>query len=419
MASAKQNSPPVISPQGSIVRTPGAHCSPRNDSAGVIESGAMNTKAEVLAFSSTVLARAAHMTAALLVQDFTKDMQIRGMSEATLDKYRETYRDFFRMIGGVPIAQIRPLHIREFLAWQMDRGSSPETLRRHLCGLRSLFKFVERMELIPVSPARSVQSRKLGRKIPRPLTEQEIDKLIDAARTLRDRALLETLYATGCRIAEVAGMRYADVAWQAHTITVTGKGSKERLVPLNDRAIELLKAYLGKRKAGWLFQAEGQNDQRGFVGIADGNPSYTGHWIGKYRTDYEIEHDGRLTHQTRVIRLGKRSEQTREEARRQLFAEMLASKLTPRPRPVKDQPMTTRAIRYIVQETAARAGIGHVHPHQFRHSFATHLLDRGADLLTIRDLLGHVSIATTQIYAHVSQDKMRRTMELHPHWGRS
>ena len=391
--------------------------SPRNDSADVIESSAMATKGQLLGFSSMVCAHAGRTTAALLVQDFTKDMEIRGVSESTLDKYRETYRDFFQMVGSIPITQIRPRHIREFLAWQLDRGASPDTLRRHLCGLNSLFKFAERLELIPVSPARSVQSRKLGRKLPRPLTEQEIDKLIDAARTPRDRALLETLYATGCRIAEVAGMRYDDIAWESRTITVTGKGNKRRLVPLNDRAIKLLKTYLGKRKAGWLFQAEGQNDQRGTVCQAR-HGQFAGYWIASWKYDYKLGSDGRLTFRTRTVRLGLHSELTREEAQTKL-AHLSAGELTPRPRPVKDQPMTTRAIYDVVRKTAARAGLGHVHPHQFRHSFATHLLDHGADLLTISKLLGHVSIATTQIYAHVSQDKMRRVMELHPHWGRS
>lgn len=353
---------------------------------------------------------------AVLVGEYLKDARIRGLAEATLKQYKKTYADFFRTTVATPIAQIKPRHIRDFLAWQFSRGASAQTLNRHLCGLHSLFKFAEAVEIIPISPARSIQGRRMGRRLPKPLSESEINRLIAAARTPRDKALIETLYATGCRVAEVAGMRYEDVAWEEHSIRVIGKGDKQRVVPLNATAIELLKANLGKREESWLFQDEGKADQQGFV-YQTAAPSYAGWWMGGWRQNYQIERDGRLTFRQRYQRIGKITEMSREAARQELTA-MLAGKLKPRPRPVKDKPMDTRAIRYIVQRAAARAGLGHVHPHQIRHSFATHLLDHGADLLTVSKFLGHESIATTQIYLHVSDARMREVIQLHPHWSK-
>jgi site-specific recombinase XerD len=206
-------------------------------------------------------------------------------------------------------------------------------------------------------------------------------------------------------------MRFEDVSWTERTVRVLGKGNKERLVPLNDRAIQLLKASLAKRTTGWLFQNEGKPDQKGYVRKCPA----AGCWEGEWQQDYNLDSNGRLISRVRSVVLGKISEITREEARQKLSA-MLAGKLKPRPRPVKDKPLTTRQISNIVQGSAARAGLGHVHPHQIRHSFATHLLDRGADLLTISKFLGHVSLSTTQIYTHVSDTKMREVMGLHPHW---
>lgn len=352
---------------------------------------------------------AARRDAQQLVVCFLEDSEVRGLSTVTMSRYVRIYRDFFHLVSSIPIAGIRPRDIRDYLAWQYERGASSQTLREALCALRSLFRFAVAIEVIPVSPAHAVQTRKVTRKLPKVLTEEQVNQLIQAAETIRDKALLETTYATGCRVSEILGMRVEDVSWTERTVRVLGKGNKERLVPLNDRAIALLKASLAERTTGWLFQHEGQPDQKGYV-RNDG-----GYWEGEWRQDYKLDGNGVLTSRISSVRLGKISELTREEAERKLSA-LLAGKLKPRPRPVKDKPLDPRSIRNIVQGAAARAGLGHVHPHQIRHSFATHLLDHGADLLTISKFLGHVSLSTTQIYTHISDAKMREVMGLHPHW---
>ncbi|MGA8222316.1 MAG: tyrosine-type recombinase/integrase [Candidatus Acidiferrales bacterium] len=342
-----------------------------------------------------------------LVADYLKDAEQRGLAKMTLVRYRQVFRDFFAVVGSIPLDELKPRDVRDFLAWMQDRGASDETLRATLCALRSIFRFAEVIDAVSVSPARAVQTRRVKRRLPQPLSEKEIDQLIVATQTPRDKALIEFLYSTGCRVAEVSGARIENVSWSDRTLRVVGKGNKERLVPLNGRAIGLLKAHLGNRTAGFLFEG-GRPDQRGGV-----TKEFGKFWLGTWREDYAIGSDGILRSSLAKKRLGKVAEMSREEARRKL-ADLIADKLKPRPR--RGQPLTIRAIRKIVAQTALKAGLGHVHPHQLRHSFATHLLDHGADLMAIKELLGHVSVSTTQIYTHVSQAKIRESIELHPHW---
>ncbi len=352
-----------------------------------------------------------------LLRDFLQDMSIRGLSANTLHRYQKVCANFLDTVHGLPLKAIRPPDIRAFLASLLDRGASGQTLQQALYALRSFFRFMEAIGAVQSSPARAVQTRRVKRRLPKFLSEDEVNALIEAATSTRDRALLEFLYGTGCRIAEVAGARIADVHWSARSVMVLGKGDKERLVPLGQRAIDALRAYLGRRTKGFLFQEQGQPDQRGRIV----RYSTTGQWLGVWRYGYRLESDShhsgeRLKFRQKTIVLGRISEITRDRARQKLD-ELTAGKLPPRPRPVQPQPMTARAIRMIVEKTARSAGLGHVHPHQLRHSCATHLLDHGADLRAIQEMLGHSSISTTQIYTHVSQTKLRETLErFHPHW---
>jgi site-specific recombinase XerD len=347
-----------------------------------------------------------------LVADYLKDAEQRGLARPTRALYARVYKEFFMHAGGLRLNEIRPRDVREYLAWQMNRGASNSKLRQTLSALRSLFRYAEAFEVVAVSPARSIQTRRHHRKLPDVLTEEQINKLIQSPKNIRDRALLETTYSSGCRVSEVAGMRVRDLSISERTIRVIGKGDKERIVPLGRMAIELLLEYLGERKSGWLFQREGQNDQRGFVF----EKWQKGVWEGRWRSEYAIDAAGKLRFTTKSKILGKISEMSRQEAEEKLKM-LLAGELQRRPRPVKDQPMNARSIEKIVQKAGMAAGIGHVHPHMLRHSFATHLLDHGADILTIDRFLGHVNLSTTAIYAHVSQAKMHDTLEkCHPHW---
>ena len=335
----------------------------------------------------------------------------RTYSEATVRRYRGVTEQFLNFIGELDVTHVRAQDIRAYFAWMLERGASDSTLRQTLSCLRSLYRYFEMCEIVAVSPARVVQTRKAKRRLPKPLSEEIVNKLIDSATNIRDKALIEFAYSTGCRAAEIAGVKIENVDWTSRTVSVVGKGDKERLVPLGSKAIGALRSYLDRRTRGYLFQSEGRPDQHGHLVRVDRS------WVARWHEDYAFDSTGRLVRRMATRVVGKISEMTREEARAKLAR--IVDKLPPRPRPTKDLPLTTRAIYGIVKSVALRAGITRVHPHRFRHSFGTHLHEHGADILSISRLMGHASIATTSIYTEVSQKHMRETLErCHPHWSR-
>jgi site-specific recombinase XerD len=334
----------------------------------------------------------------------------RSLCAETIRCYRSLTGSFLDFIGDLDVGHVRPRDIRAYLAWLLGRGASSQTLRRNLCALRSFYRYLELCDVVAVSPARVVQNRKVTRPLPKPLSEDDVNKLIASATSLHQKALVEFLYSTGCRVAEVAGARVENVDWSGRTVKILGKGSRERLVPMGSRAVKTLRDYLDGRRKGFLFQEEGKPDQLGHV------IPLKGKWLGIWRENYAFDSSGRLTFKPRNRRLGKMSQLTREEARAALAR--IVQSLPRRPRPAKDVPISPRTIYAILKRLALRAGVADVHPHRLRHSFATHMHERGADILTISRLLGHSSVTTTQIYTHVSQRSARETLErCHPHWS--
>ena len=185
----------------------------------------------IVRYRSTQLRSLAPPDGLAFLEDFLVDMRQRSLAEATIRSYRHDCSEFFRSVRGIPLSAIRPRDVRNYLGLLFDRGASDQTLRRTLCALRTLFRFAEVVDAVQVSPARAVQTRRVKRRLPNVLTEAEIERLIEAGATLRDRAILEFFYSTGCRIAEVAGVRVEDVDLNTRRARVIGKGDKERLVP--------------------------------------------------------------------------------------------------------------------------------------------------------------------------------------------
>lgn len=272
----------------------------------------------------------------------------RGASVHTMRGYRGDLADFRaflerRRLGPLASADVRV--VRAYLADLHARGLARTSVARRLATLRSFFRFRLRRGLAKTNPAREVRTPALPRRLPGHLPIDQSEALLrqafdDGEAGRRDRAVLELLYASGVRVAELAGLAVEDVDLGQGTVRVLGKGRKERVIPIGRKAIEALRGYLG----------------------------------------------------------------TREGGRGPLFLNRRGGRLT------------VRSLHRIVRARARAAGLAaRVTPHTLRHTFATHLLDAGADLRLIQELLGHARLTTTQRYTHVSADRLVRVYDAaHP-----
>ena len=262
----------------------------------------------------------------------------RNASPHTVKAYREDLEQLrahlLQELGREPRpAEVDHLLLRAFLARLHREGLAKSSAARKLATLRTFFRFLCREGILARNPARALLSPRMERRIPPHLKEDEVARLLDVpgegGRAARNRAILELLYATGIRCAELVGLDLGEVDLEARMVRVLGKGRKERIVPFGSRALEALRAYLPAR-----------------------------------------------------TRLPPRCEA--------LFLNNNGGRLT------------DRSIRNIVRDRVRQLALAEgVSPHALRHSFATHLLARGADLRSIQELLGHASLTTTQRYAHL------------------
>ena len=275
----------------------------------------------------------------------------RGLAPATLRAYAADLRDFADSRGSAdgwargPDTALRYLAARTRRGRRLDPGLAPTSLRRRAAAIRGFYRFAFGEGLIPVDVAAHLDLPKMPRLLPDTLTVAEVARLLDAAAASspRDGALLELLYAAGLRISEAIGLDLEDVSLDGQFVRVIGKGDRERLVPIGEVAIDALRAWLNGGRQS-LVEAH-------HVAPIRGGPVFIG------------ERGHRL-------------------ARQQAWA--------------------------AVRRASAAAGLkAHVSPHTLRHSFATHLLEGGADLRIVQELLGHASISTTQLYTHVTGERIR------------
>ena len=290
----------------------------------------------------------------------------RNASEHTVDGYLrdvEQFADFLyrRGVGkksaGLPAAE--DTDARRFLAGLSAEGATATTVRRKLAANRTFFRFLQREGLIRDNPFSLLKGPRKAKTLPRTLSVSEIegflarpmkdlaDGLVSRYAALRDTAVFETLYSTGCRISEVLALTWREIDWADGTVIVTGKGRKDRLVILGSKALDALK------------------ELRSAV----------------------------------------------EEVRPELAAPGSDVFLSDRFEKISARFVERRMKRYLVE-----AGLpADVSPHKLRHSFATHLLDAGADLRSVQEMLGHSSLSTTQIYTHVSVERLKDQYALsHP-----
>jgi integrase/recombinase XerD len=345
-------------------------------------------------------------TNAKLLEDFEKDLTVGNRSPHTIRAYRVAIGDFFKFTLGLDIRQATHKDIREWLHWLMVQGCNSQTLSQKKYALASFFQFLKRTDEVKDEPTRLVANQKIRRKLPHVMSVADVDKLITATKNPRDTALVEVMYATGCRISEIAGMLIEDIDLDDRSAKVNGKGDKQRMVPLTGRAAESLRTYLQGRTRGFAFIAEPT------VQLGGVSRDKWGTWRGYWR-EYGLEGKRKM----RSVRLGDYELATKDAAEEALNRYL--AKNPPARRGRSDRAIDQHTIRTIIDEAARHAGLPyHVNPHMFRHCCATHLLDGGMDLRHIQELLGHASVQTTQIYTHVSMRSLRKAHDTcHPHGG--
>lgn len=287
---------------------------------------------------------------------FMEYLQVElGLAENTRLSYQRDLRIFCKALK-IPedkLVQVQRIQIINYITGLKLQGRTAATIARKLAAIKAFYRFMITENYLQSDPAEAVEAGTKGVHLPKVLTEPEIQALLEApdistAEGLRDRTMLEMLYATGMRVSELVTVKAASVNLDMRYVIAFGKGSKERIVPLGSVAITYLRKYL----------AEGRN-----------------HFLKENEKDPE----------TLFLGLG-------------------------------GQGLTRQRIWEIIKQYGRQAGITKmISPHVLRHSFATHLLDNGADLRSVQEMLGHADISTTQIYTHLTNKRLRSVYEkAHP-----
>lgn len=290
----------------------------------------------------------------------------RGLSRNSLDAYGGDLRDFQDFCAQAGIAP-RALDTRALIAWLerlAQRGFKVTSQRRRLAAVRGLVRDLIEQGLVSRDPSESLKLRAYPRPLPRTLTRGDIDLLIRAIdpselRGLRDRAMLEMAYGCGLRVSELVGLKLYQVDLAGRTVTVLGKGGKERIVPLGGAALKALRLYLAARQRTVLARLSGEGGRRQSATVA-------------------VRPNASLF----ISRLGR--------------------------------PLTRQGFYKTLKGWAAgEPRLAWISPHTLRHCFATHLLEGGADLRAVQEMLGHSDISTTQIYTHLSRAHLRKVHRTH------
>ena len=293
-----------------------------------------------------------HIEADPLIERFLDNLWAeRGLSDNSLKSYRHDLACLQERLTarGKTVSGAAREDILAILAAEMQRGKSPRSLSRYLSAYRQFYRWLVREGKIGNDPVALIESPKTGRGLPKALTEEQVEALLDAPDTgtalgARDRAMLELMYATGLRVSELVDLQLSNINLNQGVVRVIGKGRKERLVPIGDEAHESLKNYMASGRPELL------------QGVQTDSVFVTSRKAG----------------------------------------------------------MTRQAFWYMVRRYAAQCNIPRkLSPHMLRHSFATHLLNHGADLRVVQLLLGHSDLSTTQIYTHIAREGLKRMHETH------
>jgi integrase/recombinase XerD len=288
----------------------------------------------------------AHAKSEQLVDRFLDAIWMeRGLSSNTLGAYRADLMTLERGLSerNIAIENAQKADLLEFIAQRVESGAKPRSTARQLSSFRRFFRYIMREGMRDSDPTADIEMPRIGRTLPKTLTEDEVDSLLHAPNTdeplgHRDRAMLELLYATGLRVSELINLKQSEVNFNQGVIRIVGKGDRERLIPLGDEAQRWLREFIDGPRMEILLERQ---------------------------TDYLFP-----------TRRGDR--------------------------------MTRQAFWHIIKRYAQKADVEKkLSPHSLRHAFATHLLNRGADLRVVQLLLGHSDLSTTQIYTHVARERLK------------
>jgi integrase/recombinase XerD len=284
------------------------------------------------------------------------EKSLAGNSIEAYEHDIDRYSAFLESAGIKEFDAVEEEHISKFIRLLRETGLSPKSIARNISAVKGLHKFLIGEKKTQYDPTQNIELPKKGKHLPDVLSLEEINRILDAADPAaetatkfvwRDRAILETLYATGMRVSELTGLTQSNILEEQQLVRVFGKGSKERLVPIGEFALK---------------------------------------WINEYKRRLRS-----------VLADGKRSNDA-------VFLNH------------RGGPISRVSVWQIVTDYTRRAGIKkEIHPHTFRHSFATHLLEGGADLRSVQEMLGHADITTTQIYTHIDREHLKQQhRQFHP-----
>jgi integrase/recombinase XerD len=331
---------------------------------------------------------------------FHRWLAAQHYAASTQQSYCRVVQSLCRYIGKGPLQGVTPMDIGDFITHNLPPRWSDAHVSHQLGALRCFFDFLYLGGVVDSVAPRFLRSRGRIKTLPPTLTQAQVKKLIATASSPRDRALVEFFYATGCRVSELVAVRIEDIDFRRRTFRVRAK-RKERVVYFGRVAAKALRRYLGSRKTGYVFQ-DVIPQQKGYITF------YKLAWLGNWR-DY---HPGKGYGRKHSKFLGHPSTTSRTAAETK-FRQFLRRVDLTRPKP--NRPLTRSTVGRIVQEIGRRAGLGMVNPKMLRHSFATHLLERGADIRAIQELLGHSYLTSTQVYTHISNHAVASTYRrFHP-----
>lgn len=261
----------------------------------------------------------------------------KGLAENTLEAYRRDLNDFFNFCGNIELDCIQRTKINSYIRSLHEKHYSPTSIMRKIASLRGFFKWSNTNGIIKSNPALTLEQPKVPQKLPKVMTIEEVNNLLNQNLTKLQRVIVELLYGCGLRVSELVNLKLTDYNLSGKYLQCTGKGSKDRIVPLGKKAVKAIKDFLPERD----------------------------YYLQKYNL------------QTKLLLINEHGKK-----------------------------VTRQEVYTFIHESGKKLHKA-ISPHTLRHTFATHLIENGADLRVVQELLGHSSVSTTQLYTHISKKRLK------------